>query len=625
MIVTKDNKYLLTEEEKMSLIKKYKGKSLLQLKPELSIEWCYDKNGDLTPEMVGTGSELKVWWRLKYKNHDNNFIDLDWIAPISRRTHGKGCPYLCGKAILIGFNDLTSTHPEIAAQWHPTKNNGLRPTDVTAGSNKKIWWYLPYDDLHTGKHFDFEWVSSVCQRTMHNLGCPFLSNSAVWVGYNDFQTIHPELSKYWHPVKNGNLKPTDVIATSGIKVWWQLTHYDIRTNKYFTFEWEASVCAMTNGATCPYLTNSAVWQGFNDLATTHPELAAEWHPTKNNELKPTDIVAGCMKKVWWYLPYNDPHTGKFYNFEWQATVNSRTQGSGCPYLSGKSIWKGYNDLATKNPELAKEWHPIKNGNLTPSDIQPQSSIKVWWYLPYNDIKTGKHFVFEWQATVSHRSNGSGCPYLTNDAVWAGYNDLATTHPQLAAEWHSIKNGVLKPTDVTAGSEKKVWWVLHYNDPKTGEHHDYEWQATVYNRVKGKGCPYIKSSKTEMLICNFLKAENMSFDVEWKMKTNSKQLFRFDIFISPHKLMIECDGEQHFRPIKHFGGTKKFNQRKINDNIKNDFCKSQNIPLLRIPYIYDPVVDKDKIEKFVLDFIQTKQVPQEIIEFYAKHPFSNYCK
>ena len=51
-------------------------------------------------------------------------------------------------------------------------------------------------------------------------------------------------------------------------------------------------------------------KGINDLETTCPDLAKEWHPTKNGDLKPTDVTSGTDKKGWWYLPYDDPVTGK---------------------------------------------------------------------------------------------------------------------------------------------------------------------------------------------------------------------------------------------------------------------------------------------------------------------------
>ena len=49
---------------------------------------------------------------------------------------------------------LAEEYPELAMQWHPTKNEGLTPEMVTCGSKKKVWWLLPYDDPETGRHFD---------------------------------------------------------------------------------------------------------------------------------------------------------------------------------------------------------------------------------------------------------------------------------------------------------------------------------------------------------------------------------------------------------------------------------------------------------------------------------------
>ncbi|MBQ7064572.1 MAG: zinc-ribbon domain-containing protein, partial [Firmicutes bacterium] len=125
-------------------------------------------------------------------------------------------------------------------------------------------------------------------------------------------------------------------------------------------------------------------KGKNDLATTNPNLAHEWHPSKNGELSPTDVFAGSGQKVWWLYPYDDPNTGKHFDFEWQATISSRNKGVGCPFLSGGKVWLGFNDLKTINPALAAEWHPYKNGELKPEDVTAGSKAKVWWLYPYDD-------------------------------------------------------------------------------------------------------------------------------------------------------------------------------------------------------------------------------------------------
>ena len=97
-------------------------------------------------------------------------------------------------------------------------------------------------------------------------------------------------------------------------------------------------------------------KGENDLATVNPVLAKEWHPTKNGNLNPEDITSGSSKEVWWLCP-----KGHSYSM----VVNQRTKrGYDCPYCSGQRVLKGINDLATTNPELAKEWNYEKNSGLT---------------------------------------------------------------------------------------------------------------------------------------------------------------------------------------------------------------------------------------------------------------------
>ena len=136
------------------------------------------------------------------------------------------------------------------------------------------------------------------------------------------------------------------------------------------------------------------------LAESHPNLAAEWHPTKNDGLKPDMVTAGSNKMVWWQLIYCDKKTGT-HVFEWCCKISNRTlKGYGCPQLSNKLIHKGFNDLATTHPELAKEWHPTKNGNLTVNDVSVSSNKKVWW-------KCNKGH--EWQAIIGNRHKGNGCP------------------------------------------------------------------------------------------------------------------------------------------------------------------------------------------------------------------------
>jgi len=133
------------------------------------------------------------------------------------------------------------------------------------------------------------------------------------------------------------------------------------------------------------------------LAETNPELAKQWHPTLNDDLTPNDFTPGSGKKVWWKCPEGDDH-------EWRTNIIKRTYGGKCPICSGRKIVKS-NSLATVSPELSKQWHPTKNGDLTPFDLTLNSGKKVWW-------KCDKGPDHEWKTDPNHRSNGRECPFCT---------------------------------------------------------------------------------------------------------------------------------------------------------------------------------------------------------------------
>jgi hypothetical protein len=125
--------------------------------------------------------------------------------------------------------------------------------------------------------------------------------------------------------------------------------------------------------------------------TINPTLAKEWHPTRNGELTPDVVVPFSNKKVWWQCSRGH---------EWEAGVNNRSAGHGCPYCAGQRVTQE-TCLAAKNPQLVREWHPTKNGTLTPADVMPGSNKKVWWQCKKNH---------DYISSVSNKSRGNGCPY-----------------------------------------------------------------------------------------------------------------------------------------------------------------------------------------------------------------------
>jgi hypothetical protein len=267
----------------------------------------------------------------------------------------------------------------------------------------------------------------------------------------------PELAKEWHPTKNGSLTPADLTLGSNKRVWWICPK---------GHEWQARVNRRNYGKTgCPYSAGSKACID-NCLHTINPTLAREWHPTKNDSLTPKDVTPNSAKKVWWVCAKGH---------EWEALVHSRNRGTGCPYCAGRAVG-AVSYLQTTNPELAREWHPTKNGRLTPKDVAPNSDKKAWWICEKGH---------EWLATFSNRNRGRGCPYCAGRAACED-NCLQTLTPSLAAEWHSAKNGRLTPRGVTPGSSRRVWWRCDKG---------HAWEAVIHSRNKGFGrCPYCSGRK-----------------------------------------------------------------------------------------------------------------------------------
>ena len=337
---------------------------------------------------------------------------------------------------------------ELLTEWDGEKNAPLTPWSVSYGSTAQVWWRCGSGH---------EWQARVSSRFGGHTGCPVCAGRRVIAGENDLATLYPKLAAQWCTEKNGDLTPDRVRPQSNRSVWWRCEQ---------GHEWKAAIDARVNDSSgCPYCGNKTIEPGFNDLATLCPELAAQWHPVKNGALTPEMVGAGSTKRVWWRCEKGH---------EWVAVVASRAkEGRGCPVCAGQRVIPGENDLATLYPKLAAQWCAEKNGGMTPYQVGPQSGRAVWWRCEKGH---------EWRASVVRRvQSESGCPYCTGRKVLAGFNDLATLEPGLAAQWHPSLNGDLTPEKVTRGSHRKVWWLC-----KAG----HVWHARIDSRT-GKsrpGCP-----------------------------------------------------------------------------------------------------------------------------------------
>ena len=160
--------------------------------PDIASEWHPTKNGELTPEDVVAGSHKRVWWKCPHGP------DHEWQGQVTHRTHsGSGCQYCAGKKASV-TNSLAALFPDIAAEWHLTKNGKLTPEGVPAGSNKRVWWKCPQGPDH-------EWARKVVSRTEGGSCCPSCASLA---------SQFPEIAAQWHATKNGELMPERNLSTT---------------------------------------------------------------------------------------------------------------------------------------------------------------------------------------------------------------------------------------------------------------------------------------------------------------------------------------------------------------------------------------------------------------------------
>lgn len=465
-----------TEAEKLMLKGRKRLPPLSETHPELLLEWHPSRNQPLSPDSITQNSHLKVWWQCLanpehvYQRSIAGKTKLD--AP---------CPYC-----KLSHNSFAARHPDLCDQWHPKLNGKLTPQDVHAGSARKVWWQCPRNTEHV-------YESSVYARGTGS-GCHFCN----WIkrdSQRNLKARDPELAREWHPKKNGALRPEDVAFSSKRKVWW-LCRQDR------THEWEAAIGNRTSPylrAGCPFCSGSFLSQ-TNRLSDNCPEIAGEWHPTKNRmlwpriegswrpdqnrrvppqqreknrRLQPSDVATTSHEYAWWRCKKGH---------EWQAMVADRVRyQSGCPYCTNQKVC-GDNNLQSLYPKLEKIWHPTRNLPLQMKDVVPGSGQVVWW-------RCAKAHDHVWQAPVgkvvqTRKANHSGCPFCIGKKICPS-NSLRNGCPEAAAFWHPTKNR-LAPESVHFGSNSRAWWLC-------GSHHSFKAIISQVTRsVKKRGrppCPY----------------------------------------------------------------------------------------------------------------------------------------
>lgn len=290
--------------------------------------------------------------------------------------------------------------------------------------------------------------------------------------------------------------------------------------------------------------------------TDYPNLIKEWDYEKNVGINPHKVGFGSNKLFWWKC--SKGHS-------WQARPANRTRlGRSCPYCAHQKPVVGVNDFQTLFPEISRELHPTKNGNLNPSQTMPGTHKEAWFICP----KCGS----EYKMRIYSRTKGMGCPVCANKRIVKGINDFQTKHPDAAKDWHPTKNGIHLPSDFSSNSSFEAWWRCPLG---------HEYKSKIVYKANGKQCPVCtmanKTSFPEQAILYYVK--KYFPDAINGYRGIFKNAMEIDVYIPSIKVGIEYDGMA-------------WHNTKINierDIRKYNICKENGIYLIRVrekPYEED---------------------------------------
>lgn len=478
--------------------------------PKLAKEWDYLKNGDLKPEEFLPSVNQKIWWKCQ-KGHS-------WRTTINSRARGTGCPYCSHLYASKDFNLLTE-RPDLAQEWDYEKNGMIKPEDILPNTSRKFFWKCSHQH---------SWYASPNVRVRS--GCPYCSHNLPSKEYN-LKVLFPELVEEWDQERNSN-NPEDYLPFSEIKVWWCCPN---NPNHHFYSSIASRhrnprgcpICRKKLGTSFPeqaifyYLkklfpnTQNRVKIEKKEFDILIPDLnlvieydGILYHhkkkekrndQQKNKILKKNHFTLLRIKECkflkkgnfllrnriycridthYLYLNHVISTIIKYINRKYRLSISliPDIEQDGLDIYNQFVFLQKKDSLASKYPLVAKEWHPTKNGSLTPEMVSPNTKIKVWWKCSKNH---------EWMAAIGNRAGlNHNCPYCSNQRA-NDENSLAKNFPQVAKFWDEEKNNPLTPNDVTPGSGKIVWWKCEYQ---------HSWLKMVRYMKDSPKCPICKNQK-----------------------------------------------------------------------------------------------------------------------------------
>ena len=441
------------------------------LNPEIFKEWNKDKNVGIDPHMLSKKSGKKVWWKCSKCNHE-------WQATIHDRVGDKtGCPRCSSRR--------SSSFPEQAVYYYVRKvfPDAINRYKDVFDNKMELDVYIP--SIKTAIEFDGAYFhnteSSKKKELIKYEICKKNNIRLIRIKQENEDKTKNRFCETaditYYVDRRKNLQRLSSVIQVIIDDLDPESNYFTRKNFFQYYSKTRVDVERDQNEIKEYLTETS-----DNIRDKRPDLAKEWHPTKNGNLRPEMFGINSNDKAWWKC--------SVCGHEWQTTIIHRAgkRQSGCPICKLKERGKTYTKTkieqngspAENNPKLAEEWHPYKNGELTPRDITAKCCKKIWWLC--------KKCGYEWEQSPNTRSRGIGCPCCAGRVPKQGVNDLKALKMPYLDEWDYEKNSI-KPDECLPKSDKEVWWKCK----KCGN----SWKTAIKVRTMGSGCP----------ICNHKKIKN----------------------------------------------------------------------------------------------------------------------
>lgn len=411
-------------------------KSVARKNPTLAKQWHKERNFPKTPWDFSAGSKQKAWW-LCPNGHE-------WQAVIQSRNRGIGCPLCRGTTSQLElqiYAYLRKTFPSAELRsrklgvecdilvpelklaieidggyWHQNKRlHDMRKNRRVKSAGYRLLrireaglapinaWTMRFEKGQPSAALVARILEGISQRLRFNKKTRDLLKHNARTAHDEYLKLRNrfpgplpgrslgdfsrKIAAEWDRERNHPLTPKTVSFGSSHIVWWRC--------RPAGHSWRSTVSTRTSMRTsCPFCQNRAVGMN-NSLAGKFPNIAKEWHPTKNRPKTPSDFAPRSGVRIWWRCLKDSAHPA------WITDIKNRTRGSGCPSCKGKRPTAASN-LLKAFPQIAEELHRQRNATLEAISLLPYSNRRVWWQC--GECR------FEWQTKVVNRTaNQSGCP------------------------------------------------------------------------------------------------------------------------------------------------------------------------------------------------------------------------